>query len=783
MIRGTRKSRPAFWLLVLSVALPLIALGRLAGGFSGAGAGRAVRPLSDLDVGLPGFPVPVRSLPGSPGIDRVAIAPISTAFLAMDEAVELNFDVTDAGERLDFVEIVISDVASGQVLFAADPVSVRGSGGIQMKRAATHPGPGAGIRKYELRARFRGGDGFAVWAQMPPRPEAVEQAGLILTSGGSTGAIWGTWRSGRDVAPVSRWAMLRHVWDGSGGPLAVMVASLLTLVAAFIFIAVGSSDRADAGAGRLDGYGTAGIFLAALAVTLAYTVVCPPFQAPDEPDHVLTLTKVANAGRLEESALELARKGWFESIKFRPGISFASEFMGAPEKLGWAKHVAETGDLRLRSPLAAKTWPLLGRALDGLAAADALLMLRLINAAMFAAAFAVFLLALPLAHRDTLGLLLLAMPALPFFAMHWSNHAMAVAGIVAGTGLAVRLILGGELPVVAYAAWGALCGSSFLSGVTGMAVVFFSASIAVVALFARASLWRAACATGIFSGAALAVVAIITPPDYFELIAQRMVRAFPGAGGWMNPANVPFWMAFSVAGAIVLASGTVWGIRRFGGVGRISTGRKAQVWPLIGRSVVLVQAILWAIVFLVPVWPLRLELQNIESASGPPVEIWKYGVKSVATFFSGFGLLGRDFLTSDSFWGGFGWLDAMPPARVLQPVKAIPGAGICLIFLHALRHKEFRAWLWLQYAALLTGVCVFAFAVGSFQIPANLHGRYLVGPFVFFSTVCGTGISGMIAGAGASRIKAARQLMFVAVVCLHAVCLRHLLFRYFGSPS
>ncbi|MEY4631434.1 MAG: hypothetical protein RIQ81_1554 [Pseudomonadota bacterium] len=770
-------------MLVISFVLPLIALARVAWVLANPGAGEAVRPLADLDVGLPGFALGLAGSPEAEGVFQ-ASATISTASAAMAEADEITLEVADFGDRIDFLEFVILDAESTQTLFAADPVTFRGHSAIQLKRKAPRPASsGDDIRTYRLQARFRGAGGFGLWAQMPPRPESIERAGLVMTSGSTKGVLWGTWRSGRRFVPVSRWAMLRFVWDGRVLPVAVLIGAFLVLGAAgwcsyrsIVFQVPGTvSSRT---------YATGTVFLLALAVTAAYSVLCPPFHAPDEPDHLLTLTKGAGAAKLEASALDLARKGYFESIKFRPNVTFAAEFMDTPEKLSWAKHIADTGDQHIRSPLATKTWPVLGGWLSGLDAADALLLLRLINAAMFVAAFGIFLWAVPAGHRATLGLVLLTIPALPFFAMHWSNHAMAVAGMLASSGLIVRLILGATLPLAAFFAWGALCGLSFLSGVTGTAVLFFSATIAFMVVFVRGKPWFIVVAGMLFSGAALAVLGLMTAPGYFDLIVQRIIRAWPTTGEWLRANNFLLWVSGLVFGFVFVTSCIRWGILRLEG----SFSELVQVSGRIRKRVnqgmfflVCSQALLWAVFFLVPVWPLRLELQGIESESGPGVEIWNYGLKAVSTFFSGFGLLGRDFLTSDSFWGGFGWLDAVPSARILQPLKAIPGIGISLILWRAIREKELSLWLWFQYITLLTAACVFAFAAGAFQIPANLHGRYLVGPFVLFISVCGIGISSYVCALGESGRKAARQLMFVAVVSLHAVCFRHLLLRYFGS--
>jgi hypothetical protein len=769
--------------------LPLLGAIRLGICLAKPGAAQAVRPLADLDVGLPGFGVVVTSSDRDIGREgfRVAVAKIATSSHAMVEAAEINIDIGNFGDRIDFSEFAILGAADKRILFAAEPISLEGDSSIRLRRISADPNPAGEIKNYGIRASFRGAERFSIWAQMPPRPESIEQAGLVLTSGEAKGVIWGTWRTAAVGTPNSRWSMLRYVWDDGAWPLMVTLFATIALFAAAgwcSFVAI--YPRFSGTGAEIGGTSPVIIFATALAVTLAYVVFCPPFHAPDEPDHLLTLTKAAGTQQVEASALELARKGWFESIKFRPNVSFATEFMGTPEKLGWAKHIADIGDLNLRSPLAAKTWPILGRSLDRFSGADALLLLRLINAAMFVGAFAIFLWAVPSGHRESLGLLLLTMPALPFFAMHWSNHAMAVAGMVASSGLTARLILGGSLPLAAYAIWGGLCGLSFLSGVTGIAVPFFSTGIAFVALFVRERPAFAAGAASLFSASMLGVVALIAPPEYFELIAQRVVKTFPAATGWVTVGNLKLWLGGAIATTIGISAS--FRVLIDGASGRLdSFARSTKVTIAVVRSPILrrfaaVQLMIWAVFFLVPVWPFRLELQNIESTSGPVLEMWKYGLKAVATFFSGFGLVSRDFLTSDSFWGGFGWLDAVPSARILQPVKAIPGIGVSLILFQAFRGKALKTWVWLQYATLLTAVCVFAFAAGSLQIPANLHGRYLVAPFLFFVTVSGIGISMAVASFEDIWRKVARQLMFVAVICLHLVCIRHLVLRYFGSP-
>jgi len=96
----------------------------------------------------------------------------------------------------------------------------------------------------------------------------------------------------------------------------------------------------------------AGVATMALALTVLYATVVPPFQAPDEPDHLLAYARIMGLPKLGHRAAQLARLGHLERLKFHPLERFRPGDVGRPYTAAWADHV-QPEDVRLRSPLTA----------------------------------------------------------------------------------------------------------------------------------------------------------------------------------------------------------------------------------------------------------------------------------------------------------------------------------------------------------------------------------------------------------------------------------------------
>lgn len=682
---------------------------------------------------------------------RRATARIKSASHVFSEAGEIRFFVGTYGPGLEARDFVIRDTTTGNIVFARNPGSIENNSEVKLAASKSANAPVRdGFRDYAVEVVFRGGERLAVWTQVPGANDEYAKKNLVISAGGQKGVIWGTWHSAQDVTPVSRMRLLDAMWDHSAFAKWTGISGLLLMVAGAVIW-------------RFQPV----VLFAGIAST--YVFLVPPFQAPDEPDHFLTLTGDIGGPvgtDLEKSALRLANTGHFESIKFRPAVSFSAEDIGRPEESGWATHITPTGSHRLRSPLAGVLWPIAGRGVAGLKAADALVLLRFFNLALIVAAFAFFCALLAPLDSFYVPLSLLTIPALPFFGVHWSNHALPLAAAVAATGFVVRVISGLPLRPWHLFLWGFFSGLAFVAGVTGIATFAVMAGMAFAFLISGREIPIREQIRGalLFAGGALVVFGTIGSPEYLHEFTNRLVQLGhrPSAAGVTVS---PWWLLPGFAALLVAC---LWAISRAQG---------ALIW---------LAAAAW-LLFLVasPLvnWPV---LPGIEGGEIPGISVTKYGMLAVVSFLSGFGIVSGDPLVVTSFWGGFGWLDAYPPDWLMRLARLVPTAGISIILIAAVMNPRDRSLrslvLWLTVVTALVCLAVAGLAFSTHRINVNLHGRYLAGVYVIFVAACGVGLSRGIAAFWRERgANAARQLLFLGVVLVHFVSWQSLILRYLGS--
>lgn len=743
----------------LVLVATLLALGLV---FLRPGATHSARPMSDVDPGAPGFPVRLSvNESRSDGEWRHASGLVATRSNLLRDAGEIRFFVGTYGATPEAREFVIRESSSGAILFARDPGKVENNAEVRLRKIKS---PGDSTGELRLEVVFRGGDDLAVWAQIPGVGDDAADRNLIVSAGDQRGIIWGTWFSGREVSPVSRLALLDAMWDHS-------VIARITGVLGLLLLTVGVIGGSRL-AGRIQ------MVLLFAGISLIYALVVPPFQAPDEPDHFLTLAGEVGgeAGKdLADSALRLANNSHFESIKFRPAVKFAAEDIGRPEGTGWASHVTPTGSQALRSPLAALLWPTLGRVISGFEAADALMMLRVLNIVLLASAFFVCLNLAPAADSSVVAAFLLMIPTLPFFGLHFSNHALPLAATVAATGMALRAAGGNQLRSSDYPLWGALSGLAFVAGVTGIATMAVMAGLAWVAAMGtsgkmfRDQIRLASAYTGGALAVIFCVILAVSGQEYLVDFINRIVR------WWTGPVGTAFrFSPFLVIPGLALA----W----IGSVGLLSMSAKAfsKGW---GKVIWLVAGV-WFVFLALSLFHAGPVLPGIEGGEIPDIPIGKYGRLAVGAFLSGFGLGAGDSLVVRSFWGGFGWLDAFPPDWLVRGVKLMPTLGISLLLLDGVARRDAGSGKvagWVTVVTFLTCAAVAALAFSTHRINVNLHGRYLAGLYVIFTAVCGLGASRRLARCSDPVKNASRQAMIVAVLFIHSTCWCSLALRYLGS--
>src|SRR5262249_53634265 len=141
-------------------------------------------------------------------------------------------------------------------------------------------------------------------------PFGLETPPGVLMARGTLGDLV----SGRSAA--TRLALLAYVWNlsSSGAWIVVVLLAAAAAIAGAVFLA----ERPAAAA-----------FLAALALSAAYAVLVPPFQAADEPNHFLTLAGTLERPDLAEAAEAWARRAHFEELR-APGRPFTPADVDSP---------------------------------------------------------------------------------------------------------------------------------------------------------------------------------------------------------------------------------------------------------------------------------------------------------------------------------------------------------------------------------------------------------------------------------------------------------------------
>jgi hypothetical protein len=144
-----------------------------------------------------------------------------------------------------------------------------------------------------------------------------------------------------------------------------------------------------------------------------------------------------------------------------------------------------------------------------------------------------------------------------------------------------------------------------------------------------------------------------------------------------------------------------------------------------------------------------------------PPPAWTYVTHAVfacATFLR-FGV--PDHLTSMTFWGGFGWLDALPPPLMAQFLASAGGLTLIALAVWIAKTRAARS-----FAVLLCVMAGFVLSAGAYAYSlvclamADLHGRYLLGLYL-----CAL----VIAWSGAARAAAALPMRWRVALIAAAV--------------
>lgn len=474
-----------------------------------------------------------------------------------------------------------------------------------------------------------------------------------------------------------------------------------------------------------------GAGLAFLAAASTFGVLTPPLQAPDEPDHLLSLARMSQNAQLEQSVLVLAQNAHFERIKFRSGEAFTTGDLSQTRLAPWSAHIGAVDSGRSR--LAEVVWPRLAGFLPSTDGGTALLLLRFFNALIVAGAIC-FSLSVASAARvyqgrtSWLGLGFFWAPALPFFAMHFSNYAFILAGFVLQASAIPFIVSRGKLPVRASLMLGLGFGVAVYGGKLGVLalpawIVILASKQASSTSMSRQE--RIATAASSYGATALGylLIAIVVRvassghgPDPLSSFMQVELRA-SGLG-----------QAFLVISGLALLVSPLF--PRLEPSGRFLTKAKAY-----GPGLVL----FFLVVTLVSS---QGSVPSLDNGAAANVSLPLYARKVMQAFFFSVGLGSSNPLVVDTFYVGFGWLETQVPQGIVIICRILPALGLATFFSGRLIGDErldngvsLCAFFGLMvYLLALIGAC--------HQVSITLHGRYLVGFYVLFLQLAFTALAG-----------------------------------------
>jgi len=511
----------------------------------------------------------------------------------------------------------------------------------------------------------------------------------------------------------------------------------------------------------------AAAFLAAFALSGTYALAYPPFQMADEPGHFLVLSNYLDRPSLAQQAAQWARRDMFEEIRFHSSRPFSALDREHPGRR-WSEISVPMRDLygSLR---------VLWRPLTMLRETDLprlFMAVRLFHAAGFALAIALFVLIVRGGTQSTDALTavlpLFVVPALPQFGMHISNYAPL---------LDAYIVLGAGMIIASWDGLRAWIAGPVLGLGLGMAVSISRSSLALLPLVgcvlaARVVLgdragrrWTAWPFWIGFTGL-LTLALISLRLSYADDIATHAL-VMPSATQFTVLLRNPS-LVLPVGAAGLIAELAFAHLRR-----AISYRPAPAVVRALGLLAAAAAFVICAASLIVPYPELPLYLP----ANRPPAaEYVRQAVLACATFLR----FGRpDWLTSVTFFAGFGWLDSIPPYRLVALVAGSSGLMLVLLLAWAASARAARVLVWLAFAAVgfVASAAAYALSVHRTTL-SDLHGRYLLGLYLSALLVCWTGLGRATASAPPSRRALLAAALIACAIAVHVYSLDLILARY-----
>ncbi len=715
-----------------------------------------------------------------PHIARMRLDLGNVEALGRHEAIHVLVANYETNPQLDSAEIAIAGTEcayrtpSGAVYANNSTLPfVRGRG--------CHPLRGTPSGHLLLTVRFSGPGRLGLWTYRPPPtppdPSVIYLPDPAWSEIGLRVELRGKYVDNRGLSAYRRADLLAYMWAVSNGSswlwTTAWVAVILLLLGALAL--PGRAAR-----GRVLRASIAAFFLSG-GISLFYVVLVPPFQAPDEPSHFLGYGYVTDNLPMFD---DTSRWGWrahFMRLRGHPHERFRPIDIGQPHLVSWTSVSPLKFD---RSSITVPFWRHLSPRLKGLSVQQQLLALRCLNAVLFALAIAACTAMIGLMagvrRPEAIVAVLLLAPGVPFFGTYVSNYAPAVAAYALLACACLIIFLDARRADLA--GLGVGLGLAFAVAATRSALPMLClVSIVLLGRIALGSPYGGIAGTGriaIFWGGILAG-AMALAWLFTDWYAQRLVAEVTQISELAARAVAlalahPLWMA----GLISLGLGALEWI-----FGRVRTSLSGRVRQMIAPIVGPVCLAGMAVMAVAALASLAVRLPRLEPAGVGvhPSTLQTYVGQTLASIITAVRLRDPDFLLSTTFWGAFGWVDTLLPSAllVLLPLSTGVAAAVLLSGLRAAPGA--RRFCWLITIAIAFLATMVAYAAATFRLAPDLHGRYLIGPYLVALVVAWSralGAEGWEPKDGKAGVWLARTvwlLMGVAHSCAFATLVR----RYF----
>ncbi len=533
------------------------------------------------------------------------------------------------------------------------------------------------------------------------------------------------------------WGWEEH-WIWAGG-----VLNALLLLATGLLGWAWNRARAKTSSLRPKGLALA-VGVSSLCFGLVWSFVTPPFQAPDEPIHFATFFSYFRTPK-NEAVNQLAQDLHFWRIRYHPDQRFETHHARKPED---PPKEGPLGTVLLfpRSPAAVGYWTLLHHILPDSEGqhpqsnnqpethtaekdlAQCLLLFRTLNVTFVATVLGLLSLLVLLftrqprhtAHAATL----LSLPSLAFFSAAVTTYTPLIMALV----LLFFLITWLEsAPLMRFSQQAVFFTLSLLF----LVLCFWSSRVGVIYGFAGAGFLllglgkktcflpgqptpKVAAKSSFAWGMALAV---LTP-----LVALAIANLTPKYFGFGHPRVREIvtmgFAAYPLAALLTFAT-------------PFAEGKLGWNKPQLKNVLLFAAGAITLLTLYVSLaWPMD-GLHNIEKVPlSPGVYIWD----AVKTFVATNTLGAPEFYLAETFWSGFGWLEAMWSPVVTKLLQVVLLTGLIAVFFHSSREMTVSEVLRRGAVVLLVLITVATLALGAHQSRNNLHGRYLIGIYIILTT-------------------------------------------------